>query len=466
MSHLTKEQRDALAAADFALPEKRKLPIKNTPDDLRHTRMAWSQLSRMDGLAALERKEARDRILARAEELGIDTNGWLQAVTFELSAMSLDMPTEEHPNRMPFAGILTRVDEASDEPPGGSGGKRVFIPTEVARLALPTLLGMGVDTTPEFDGHDAQFKIGVITETTIEGNAVHIAGFLYASDFPEECARIKAEKNRLGFSYECKVAISDKNADPWVVDRIIFTGAAILYKDKAAYRTTSLAATAEKEDAMTPEELKKLNDSIAALAASVGAISEKVNKIEAGKGASLAGPIVDQAMPHVGACNAAADAMEAAGIGTHPTHGHAAVLRRVGASILHGATMGKLPHVFRDHSYLGGDGVEAVADKATQDKLDAAAKETKELKDSLAALTTQLADMKAAAQKATEGTKTPDRKTLSNGAQALLSKFNVKDGDQITAANVDEILKAAGVPSGHKTIEAKLKLRAEGLLAA
>jgi hypothetical protein len=449
---LSREERDALPDDAFAVPGKRMIPLH----DERHVRMALETVLQAKGLTDQERAEARTRINARL----------LERVTFELQAMSLDMPTEEHPNRMPFSGILTRIDEASDEPPGGSSGKRVYIPSEVAREALPTLMGMGVDTTPEFDGHDARFKIGFIAEATIEGNAIHIAGFLYASDFPEECARIKAEKNRLGFSYECKVAISDKTADPWVVDRIIFTGAAILYKEKAAYRTTSLAATAEKDDAMTPEELKKLNDTLAALAASVTAIGEKVTKLEAGKGASLAGPIIDQAMPHVGACNAAADAMEAAGIGTHPTHGHAAVLRRVGASILHGASMGKLPHIFRDHSYLGGDGVEASVGKETQDKLDAAAKDLKDAKDAIAGLNTQIADLKAASERARATESAPARKSLRPNAPALMAKFGLKDGEQIALDKIDEVLKAAGVPVGQRTIEAKLKLRAEGLIAA
>ena len=464
---LSKAERDAMPPEMFAVPHRKQLPLH----DERHVRMANGQLLHVK-LTAAERRAATENVLRRAAELGIDTSEWgLESVTFELHAMSLDMPTEEHPNRMPFTGILTRVDEASDEPPGGAAGKRVFIPKEVAQVALPTLMGMGVDTTPEFDGHDAQFKIGVITEATIEGNAVHIAGFLYASDFPEECARIKSEKNRLGFSYECKVAISDKNADPWVVDRIIFTGAAILYKDKAAYRTTSLAAKADLENEMELKDIaaavEKLSASLATIGAAVTAQGEDLKTLKAGKGASLAGPIVDQAMPHVGACNACADAMEAAGIGTHPTHGHAAVLRRVGAHILHAATMGKLPHIYRDHSYFGGDGVEAATEtpeaKASREKT---AADLKAAQDSIAALTTKLADMTAAAAKAQESTKNPDRKTLSNGAQALLSKFNVKDGEQITAANVDEILKAAGVPTGHQTIAAKLKLRAEGLLAA
>lgn len=450
---LSKEERDALPDSAFAVPGKRMIPLH----DERHVSMAFETVLKAKGLTDEEREEARTRINART----------LERVTIEMQAMSLDMPNEEHPNRMPFSGVMTRIDEASDDPPGGATGKRVFIPKEVARDALPTLMGMGVDTTPEFDGHDARFKIGVITAATIEGNAVNIAGFLYANDFPEECARIKQEKSRLGFSYECKVAISDKNADPWVVDRIIFTGAAILYKEKAAYRTTSLAAKADLENEMELKDIAaavdKLTASLATIGTAVTAQGEELKTLKA-KGASLAGPIVDVAMPHVGACNAAADAMEAAGIGTHPTHGHAALLRRVGAHILHAATMGKLPHVYRDHSYLGGDGVEAAAEspeaKAAREKL---AADLKASQDAVASLTTQLADLKAAVEKASKEGGSPARKTAS-GAQAMLDKFGVKAGEDgsIQIGVLDKALEAAGV-KGSKAIEAKLKLRQEGI---
>ena len=462
MTALTKEKRDALPAHMFAVPKKRQLPLH----DERHVRMSETQINHTKGLTEEEKSAAKTHILKRAHELGINTKDWqLHAVTFTIEAMSLAMPDDpSHPNRMPFSGILTRVNEASDEPPGGATGKCVYIPARVAEAALNTLMGMGVDCTRDFSGHDAQFKIGVITEATVSGNAVHIAGFLYRDDFPEECARIKKEKSLLGFSYECKVAISDENADPWVVDRIIFTGAAILYKDRAAYHTTSLAAVAaQKDDAMTPEELKKLNDTLAALSASIATITTDVASLKAGKGASLAGPIIDQAMPHVGACNACADGMEAAGIGTHPTMGHAAIIRKVGAHILHGATMGKLPHIFNDHGYI-----EAAEqpDKATKEALDKATADLKAATDAISSLNTQIADLKADQSKQTENAGAPHRKTMTAAGTAFLHKFGIKAGEDGSPADVDTVdaaLMAAGV-TGRNAIAAKLRMKSAGAL--
>jgi hypothetical protein len=65
-----------------------------------------------------------------------------------LEAMALQMPeVKGHPNRMPFSGVLTRLDTPSDRAPGGSKGKKVILTTSAAERALPSLMGMAVDFT-------------------------------------------------------------------------------------------------------------------------------------------------------------------------------------------------------------------------------------------------------------------------------------------------------------------------------
>jgi hypothetical protein len=97
----------------------------------------------------------------------------------------------------------------------------------------------------------------VITAATIDGNAILIEGFIYAADFPEVAAEIKASQDALGFSYEARnLYTNDPDANPCVITDCVFTGAAILRKDKAAYRTTSIAAVAEEDD--MNEDVKKL----------------------------------------------------------------------------------------------------------------------------------------------------------------------------------------------------------------
>lgn len=251
---LSTEERNALPGSDFAVPGKRALPMH----DKTHVKLAWDMVDRTQGLTSAEKAEARKRILRRARELGVDTEGWhvRAAMELKLEAMSLLLPdVKDHPNKAPFSGIMTRIGVPSDKSPGGSDGKRVTLTAEAVDRAIPSLLGMGVDYTPSFDGHDPQRKIGVITGAKAHGNALHVEGFFYAADFPEVVSQIQANKRRLGWSYEIlAVRIEDLNANPLVVTEFVFTGAAVLRKDAAAYSTTTIAANAEDNAMPTKEQ--------------------------------------------------------------------------------------------------------------------------------------------------------------------------------------------------------------------
>jgi len=147
-----------------------------------------------------------------------------------------------HPNRLPFEGCLTLVDTPSDKAPSGARGHRVVLTHAAAEAALPSLLGMAVDFKSGWDGHDARQKCGIITAAELHGNALMVEGYLFARDFPEmepELVRGSATP-RMGMSYELADAhVADMRASIWTLTRATFTGAAILLRDKAAYRGTS-----------------------------------------------------------------------------------------------------------------------------------------------------------------------------------------------------------------------------------
>lgn len=466
MSKLDKATREALPADDFAVPRTRQLPIH----DEHHVRLAWTQLDRTQGLSNDERRDAKERIKRRAASLGIDTADWhiTAHVAFQIEAMALEMPeVENHPNRMPFKGVLTRLDQPSDLPPGGSKAHCTILPTEVARAALPSLLGMAIDYTPAFDGHDRRSKIGIITAADIVGDAVEIEGFFYAKDFPEECRQIRAEKDALGFSYELDARIQDVEADFWVIAQCVFTGAAVLYKDLAAYTTTSLSAHADEGLNVTLEELKAaMAEAMKPLSEKIDAQGKKLEELEA-KGASLSGPIIDQVKPHVSALNACADSMEAAGIGSDGKAGHAGVIRKVAAHLAAEAVSGRVPQIYRDHDYLPDARVEAAAIEAAVEKVGKAQAEAlSKANDQIASLTTMVTDLKASAFKSADA---PTRSTISPQIQTLLAKAGIKDeaikDGKLTTEQVDTMLDAAGI-RGTKAIETKLKLRHDGLMPA
>jgi hypothetical protein len=159
-----------------------------------------------------------------------------------LEAMAVRIPhVEGHPNRVPFDGILTVVNTTSDKAPAGARGHRVLLTREAAERALPSLLGMAVDYRPGWDGHDARRKIGILTDADLLGLRLMVRGYLFARDFPDLAEAIQAhEPESMGMSYELADArVEDMHADVWKLTRVTFTGAAILLREKAAYRATS-----------------------------------------------------------------------------------------------------------------------------------------------------------------------------------------------------------------------------------
>jgi hypothetical protein len=193
----------------------------------------------------------------------------------------------ENPNKMPFSGILTYLGVPSDQPPGGSGGRKVLIPVEVGRAALDSLKGMPINLAASMDDHAPDNVIGVIEdawigEETDKGVPLHVRGHIFAKSFPDEAYAIKASQAHLGFSYEtARTKLEDGvyNGEPIAIARsLVFTGAAILYKRAAAYQSTSLAAKGEESIEMIREEIEALKQRLAELELEARKVSSKERK--------------------------------------------------------------------------------------------------------------------------------------------------------------------------------------------
>jgi hypothetical protein len=166
-----------------------------------------------------------------------------------LEALAVALPeVAGHPNRVPFEGVLTLVDEPSNRAPSGARGHRVILTRAAALSALPSLMGMAVDYAPGWDGHDARRKCGIITQADVEGNRLRVSGYLFGKDFPEVEERMRrSTAATMGMSYEIADAhVEDMNAEVWTLTRATFTGAAILLREKAAYRNTSFQLAAKR----------------------------------------------------------------------------------------------------------------------------------------------------------------------------------------------------------------------------
>lgn len=194
---------------------------------------------------------------------------YIHRAPFQLDAFSVDFPAGIEPgqNRAPFQGILTRLNEPSTRPPNGSNGHRVLIPSHVAQSALQTLTGMPINCAMSLRDHDKKFVIGQIDRGEIQGNDLVVFGLLYDKNFPDEVEEIRQRKAMLGMSYEISgVEVEDIGAPVWTLTHLVFTGAAILAKDAAAYSKTAIAAqAAETEEGLTMAVADELFDKLATI---------------------------------------------------------------------------------------------------------------------------------------------------------------------------------------------------------
>ena len=144
-----------------------------------------------------------------------------------------------HPNRVPWTGKLVTVDVPSDRSPRGARGHTFVIPRLVAKAALPSLIGMGLNCALDWDTHDVRCKCGIITHARIVRGFVVVGGFIYARDFPKVVEFLRKPSEPLGMSLECAdVHISDMRAEVWECNTLTFTGAAVGKRKFFAYQAT------------------------------------------------------------------------------------------------------------------------------------------------------------------------------------------------------------------------------------
>jgi hypothetical protein len=145
-----------------------------------------------------------------------------------------------------FSGVLTILDAPSTNPPQGSTGKRVVIPSALAAATLHQLQGMPVNVeAPGLSGHEPTRIVGVLDGASIEGNRVVVQGRLWDKNQKDLVDLIRTRQSELGMSFEVsETSIHDESADPWVLSALTWTGCAILTRASAAYSATSIRLAA------------------------------------------------------------------------------------------------------------------------------------------------------------------------------------------------------------------------------
>src|ERR1035441_5651313 len=107
--------------------------------------MPWRSSSDLSTGGGMEQGTAihrRSRSAAPARDLRMRRPGSGAVGELALHAMAVEFPqVHGHPNRLPFEGVLTLVDVASDKAPSGARGHRVLLTRAAAQAALPSQIG-------------------------------------------------------------------------------------------------------------------------------------------------------------------------------------------------------------------------------------------------------------------------------------------------------------------------------------
>lgn len=362
---------------------------------------------------------------------------------FYSSTVTVDASSSDHPNKVPFSGVLCRLDEPTDNPPCNSWGmaKQIVIPTKVAVKAMASLNGMGINVAEEFDGHNRKKKIGVMAASAVQGGDsrdLGVQGHLFGKDFPDDVQFIKDNKAILGMSYEAEIEFENPWAAVLVAKDVTFTGATIMRKDLAACTKTSVAAQAQlKEDnsmSLTPEQALLLTN----VATGIGTLTQEMTTLKStveAQGQKIAGLTPAVVTPA---------AVVTPGVVTTPGATVDAAAVTAGFATLAEA-LGKLTPAA------------AVVDAAALTPAQIAAKAAA---DQAAATAAAQAIVDAAAASS------PAPKKLTVEAAGYFAKYGETAGDghgKVSSVKLSEVLRTKGMPSSD-IIDVKNSLKQAGML--
>lgn len=189
-------------------------------------------------------------------------------------SLKLSDNNQKHCNKLPFKGTVMKLDTPSEGSPHNTCQivKPIMLSKKEAMKSANTMSFMGIDcvwaddgedTSDDMTGHDARFKIGVISSCYVEGSELKVEGFIYASDFPDIADYIKQNKSEIGFSVEM-LCIAYELDDYINVTDVEFTGVAMLFKDRAAYQSTYIDyIAAQRKDIKNKMDETKVKELLA-----------------------------------------------------------------------------------------------------------------------------------------------------------------------------------------------------------
>lgn len=155
-------------------------------------------------------------------------------------------------NKLPFEGVLFRIDEPSESAPSKGSLLPLYIPMQLARQVVEQINesgGLPLDMHETLAQHANEQIAGIMNHGEIQGNDLVVRGHLFPWSQRERVALISANRERLGMSMNARargheMVVEGKKV--WWIDDIELLGANILFSDAATYQKTRVIAAAEQ----------------------------------------------------------------------------------------------------------------------------------------------------------------------------------------------------------------------------
>lgn len=156
-------------------------------------------------------------------------------------------------NKSYFEGVLLPVESVSDSAPAKGSSVPLYVSREVALLAAQQINssgGLPLDVASDFNGHNDQGVVGIMTSADVIGGNLVVRGHLFPFNNPNLVEQIKAMKNHLGMSIN---AIA-QGVREYIDGKEVFNikslqplGANILKSARATWKNTAVLQAEEKD---------------------------------------------------------------------------------------------------------------------------------------------------------------------------------------------------------------------------
>lgn len=203
--------------------------------------------------------EAQEQLIDLSFDWGIDCENLIAASSEEDESL-IEVEAERRANKIPFTGVLFRMDEPSESAPSKGSEYPLYIPRNIAEPLIQAIAssgGLPIDVDDTLSKHSNPNIAGVMTNAEIQGSNFVVHGHLFPWSQKEKVGLILANQKHLGMSMNALAngAIVDRGGRKvFEIRDLELLGANVLFKDRATYQKTNFEAQIAASSSTTDTE--------------------------------------------------------------------------------------------------------------------------------------------------------------------------------------------------------------------